>query len=468
MSATRYALLIGINDYKKQELHYCNQDVYQIRQRLVNQCDFNEQNIICLVSTNQNPIEDIYMQFLESVEMIKKVFIAEVDLIQFYFSGHGKFEEETKLEFHDTQVSVQEIFNHLSSLNPSNSIIILDACHSGFGIDIKSTEEASAMVSYYNQRYIAKSNGTYFLCSCKQDEKSRAFGKYNGSVYTKYLCEAIDNSNIYDKDTLAASLFDIHQYAAKRISLSGDYQQTPFFQSQSHGYFPFSFLRSGTLMTSCKISLDHTNDENEVVNFLLKPQLNMTDEFRRDLGQFLSEMVLNIFKHNYSKSISISITGNKIEVVDNSQIAFNPFTAEEKDDHYGVRTYNIFLEKYNGKVATKYTEGTPNIIELEFNDSIFSLSTNNPCHIELPSATMLATRELNKYDFDEVCDEILLDISKTITPLSFYRNLFDYLLERTSKKKPLLILKMHKDDMLRSDVKTILERFYPKERLILI
>lgn len=468
MAEVRYAILVGINDYKKQPLHFCDKDVAMIKNRLVNNCLFEKGNVHEIVSTIEKPVHDVFTELKKIIEKIRESFVLGVDTIKFYFSGHGKFEKETILEFHESNITVQEVFDMLNALSPANNILMIDACHSGYGIDVKSSEEANAITAYYNQRYIAKAAGAYFLCSCKQDEKSKAFPKYNSSVYTKYFCEAIDNGNLYDEDSLSVSLSDIHQYTSKKISLNGEYQQTPFFQTKSHGYYPFAFKSKSEVITSCLIKLNQSDDENEIVKFLLSPQLNMSVEFRRDFGQFISEMVLNLFKHNYSRSVSISVEGNTIEIRDDSDIQFNPFGAEETAEGNGVKVYKLFLAKYAGKVRYSFVEGTPNIINFEFDKSIFDSGPENPCYIQMPTITLLSEKLLNKYKLNGDCDEIVIDISKSVLPASHCFPLFESLLKRTSDKSPLIIIKMNEKDMLRDYFKNIIKINFANDRIILV
>lgn len=77
-------------------------------------------------------------------------------------------------------------------------------------------------------------------------------------------------------------------------------------------------------------------------------------------------------------------------------------------------------------------------------------------------------RDLNVYEFDPNCSEIVIDISKSTSPLSFIvRHLFDYILKHTLQSQ-LIVLKMHPEDMQRSYLKELVSREEHLERILII
>ena len=147
---------------------------------------------------------------------------------------------------------------------------------------------------------------------------------------------------------------------------------------------------------------------------------------------FLTELFLNLFSHNYSTRVDLRIEGNVIEVLDYSRKSFDPFTAVSNGNGNGIVVYQMFLEKYKDWISPLYEPGYPNAIKLEFDPKILDYRPVNPCDIEVGQVHLLSPRDLNKYEFDPNCPEIVLDISRSLSCLSFIvRNLFEYLVGNT-------------------------------------
>jgi hypothetical protein len=256
----------------------------------------------------------------------------------------------------------------------------------------------------------------------------------------------------------------MHEYATKKIDLDRD-PQVPFLIAQSAGYYPFAFAGQEQL-SGCELTLD-IHHEDEVYQFLDREELNLPDYFKRDFSQFIAELALNLFNHNHSKGLTLSFNGNTIEIQDRSSQSFNPFTAPLTAEGKGVRVYGRFLDKYSGKLKTTYLPGAPNIIRLEFDQSIFSAIVTDPCYLEVSETFLTSITPLNQHNYDIPCEVLTIDISRSFFPLSICVKMFDELLARTARKSPLIVFKLAPDDMQREDVASILRRSH-YERILLL
>lgn len=445
MNETRYAVLIGINDYLKSPLRYCANDVIELKKRLINNCLYAVENIYEIVSTKDASVSNVYEKFVQIVDMIKQKFVAKSDNILFYFSGHGKFEvDQTYLEFHEELVSTQMIYEQMSAMVPANQVYILDACHSGFGIEFKSGDSAS-MDAYYQQRYIAISDGLYFLCSCKQDEKSQAFHEYKNGVFTKYIVEAIDNSSIYDSENNFLSLPVIHEYALKKILLTGKYKQTPFMQMQASGYYPFA-VKKPEESIFCDSVVESFSTDTEIEDFFRREDLNLSKDLRRDLFHFCSELILNLFGHGYSPNVQISIAGNTVSICDFSEKSFNPFVAEPTTDGLGIKIIKDFMDRYKSVCNFSYEEGSPNTTTLSFSKEVAEFKYDAPCFIAIENESLKRPENLNTIKFDKNCKQLVIDATNALVWGSMGGLFMDYLISRTEDNKTFIILKLDKND----------------------
>jgi hypothetical protein len=466
MTNLRIAILVGINDYEGKPLTYCVKDVEALDANLQSKCKFNK--IFAITSSSENSRNGIYHEFLKILETIKTEYPNEQLDLLFYFSGHGIFKKETFLEFHDDPIPMQEIFDRINTLNPSHQVYILDACHAGFGVEVKGSADTAAIMELYNQRYISKSDGVYFLCSCKENETAKAYPKYQNGVFTHYLIEGLNNTKIYDRDLASLSLPVLHEYVSKKISLNYDYQQTPFMQVHSSGYYPFAFLDAPASQKLVNLQLPLSKDENEIIDFILSDAINAPRTFKKDLAHLFAELIFNLFEHNFSSGVALEVKGHVFRLLDYSKVHVNPFKALHKEGHSGVIVRNRFFETYEDRFEASYTPGNPNVIEFHFDESLF-LPKMDHCSFYIEERNFWNPRVISNLEFDPACEEILIDLSHTILPLCRGGHVFDYLIQMTSKTKPLIMIRLDKDDnMLRKDLQNVLDQSEEYKRIMVI
>jgi|GEM_PF-6076225 len=461
---SRHAILIGINDYKTRPLKYSVNDVGLLRDGLINHCRFAEDQIHSIESCQLYPVEEIRKKFFEKIMELKEK-IEPDSVVFFYFSGHGIYLDKSHLLFHETEVSIQEIYDALNAFKPKNQCYVIDACYSGGDIEFKSSMEHSA--EYSSQWLEARSEGVHLYCASKSTELSMGLSELKHGVYTYNFVKAMSLHALYDEELETLSLNELHFYAIKRILIDYDQRQTPFQYSKASGYFPFCFIEKPHQLANLNVDFPKLRDE-EVSKIINDPALNLPEVIKMDLINFLNELLSNLYDHNRSKSVDLKIYDNIIELLDYSRGHFNPFEAEPIQGGNGIVVYRLFLEKYDKWIKTSYTPGDPNIIRMEFNPEILDYRSVNPCHIQIKELILLNIRNLNAYEFDQNCSEIVIDISKSNSPLSFIvRHLFEYLLKHTLDTQ-LIVLKMHPEDMQRDYVKKLVSQEKHLERILVI
>lgn len=461
---SRFAILIGINDYATNPLSYCVKDVLLMKNALIDYCRFSKDQIFSITSYKEKPITDVEKAFSLTLTELQKVVPDEATLF-FYFSGHGNYDGVSYLQFHENKVAIQYIYDQLNALTPKNQFYVIDACYSGAGIEIKSGIDP--MIDYYNDRFEVKSTGFHLLCSSNFNQVSRSLPALNNSVYTATLVRGMSISSLYDDELKSLSIHDLHNYSVKRILLDYQEKQTPFQFSKVTGYVPFSFHQKTNYVTRVPFEAE-IKQQQDIYKILDHATVHLPVAFKRDLSNFISELSNNLYTHNRSRSVELKISGNLLEILDDSRSSFDPFTASKTEDGNGVVVYQLFLKKYGSWIKTSYSPGSPNVISLELDPSIFSSPQVNPCHIKIEKMFMINIKDLNEYDFDENCKDIVIDISKPSVPLSFIvRGLFDYLLQHT-KDYQLIILKMDQHDMQRDYVMEFAKRNEHLGRIMVI
>ncbi len=196
-SGNRWAVLIGVNEYKDQ-IHYgqlkvCVKDVDAIYTQLVTS-GFDKQRIHLFSDhTDQIPTRDNMLVALKAVADATE----KDDLLLFYYSGHGDKEGSESylvtqngrhVALEDTAVKISRVKQIMQQAQARAKVIVLDACHSGANIEGKG---AKSMSEEFIQRVFKQAEGIAILASCKQGQVSYEWRENERSVFTHYLLEAL-------------------------------------------------------------------------------------------------------------------------------------------------------------------------------------------------------------------------------------------------------------------------------------
>ncbi len=291
MKETRYAVLIGMNDYKKNPLSYSVKDVLDVKNVLIEYCRFDNENIFTIVDSSTPIITQIHQAF----EKIKKQFRRNSDLILFYYSGHGEYDsEQTKslLFFQDeTSLGIGDIAkDYFEPLEAKNQYLIIDACHSGKNVYIKQKNNPRKI----ERKLFYDSKEIYFLFAAEENKKAYQNEKLKNSYFSYYFIEAVKDKKLYDEDGLL-SMNSIDEYIRKKISVHKDVIQIPGSESRTTGYKPFAF-RNETIKKVEKIpeilKINIMEDSND---FDLGSSL--TIENRQRIQNQLKELLTNKFEN---------------------------------------------------------------------------------------------------------------------------------------------------------------------------
>lgn len=221
------AFLVGISEYfieNTENLPYCKNDIFQLRKSLIKGLKANEKNIT-LIGCDNTVIfayfDYMFDSFLSS--------LTEDDTMIFYFSGHGT---NGNILLSDKEISINSIIERIQNSKSKSKIIILDCCHSGDfildGVAQLSTDDSIA-------EFVG--TGCTIMASCTASQESGFHPKQNISLYTSFLCDAIEDRFIIKKGK--KSLEDINKlirlYNKVWNERKGVRLQEPIFRSNMGG-----------------------------------------------------------------------------------------------------------------------------------------------------------------------------------------------------------------------------------------
>ncbi len=195
-TSSKYAILIGINDYHESlgSLNCCVQDVQLMEQTLVEYCGFPKNNVLLLTDDEPEERKPTYGN-IHSWLASWLTFVGPNDLLVLHFSGHGLLRNGSTLlipsdgNMHSLDVTgirlshVQEL---VESCKARQKVFFLDACHSGAGRDIMPMTKTTVSE-------LDSAEGIYTIASCKEDQISHEFQEQGQGVFTWALIEAIKN-----------------------------------------------------------------------------------------------------------------------------------------------------------------------------------------------------------------------------------------------------------------------------------
>jgi hypothetical protein len=221
------ALLVGVCEYPAlgcAPLPLCKNDLYALRNALINGINVNPKNILLCGETGKVTSEELIC----SAKTILLNVTSE-DTFIFYFSGHGG---KDCLVLSDNLIGLQDFIDTLEKVKAKNKIIILDCCHSGgFSIngipqiDITDTVESFA------------GHGYAVLASCGAEQLSGFNIDRKISLYTSFLCDALTSRYLIRKGKKSLEIINesIFHYSNIWNKKNSSNMQQPIFRSNIGG-----------------------------------------------------------------------------------------------------------------------------------------------------------------------------------------------------------------------------------------
>lgn len=185
----RYFIGLSCEEYKNyNNIYYCHNDLFLIKDTLVEFCDYSLDNCYCSM---------IYLDADDSnseywYKMINKVSskMTRYDTILFYFAGHGMvidgdgyflLPNSRPGKEKETALSLKKI-NTLLKQSKGNSFSIIDACHSG--IDARDGFGSALIENLFNKSWAT-------LAACSENECSFPDKIKEQGIFTYNISEAI-------------------------------------------------------------------------------------------------------------------------------------------------------------------------------------------------------------------------------------------------------------------------------------
>lgn len=229
-----YAIIIGNEDYKSKQpslsyeanVKYAVNDAKIFQEYLINTIGIPNTNITYLTNATSAQIK-------QAINKVKQLPLVNSNAeIIFYYAGHGLPDEKTKEQYlipvdvNSSNLSfglkINEIESELSSNNPKQVLLILDACFSGAARNESLLSNRAVRVR--PKENVIKGNSIILSASSKE-EASKSYDEMQHGMFTYFLLKKIQETK---GNVDLQTLFDFLHFNVREKSLLINNQfQTP-------------------------------------------------------------------------------------------------------------------------------------------------------------------------------------------------------------------------------------------------
>jgi hypothetical protein len=254
----KYALLIGINDYKSpriRDLNYSEADALYLKDMLIKYARYKPQNVKIIQGDAAT-----YARIKKEIYWLGKTANKD-DTVFFYFSGHGtrvedtdgneadKMDEafcpyETDIDNPASVILDDEIGHWFRRINAKQVIVVLDCCHSGGaagrslendgskGLEMVAASMGRGLLNSDDDPYAKdlQVDNKFIMTASDADEQSYENPKLGHGVFTYYVGEAIrgDADSNNDQEITTLEMYEYTRAKTLEFAKTIKRQQTPF------------------------------------------------------------------------------------------------------------------------------------------------------------------------------------------------------------------------------------------------
>ncbi|MEK5071669.1 caspase family protein [Sporosarcina sp. FSL K6-1508] len=200
----RAALIVGIDHYMHvSPLFGCVNDAHSVN-AVLGRDDGGSLNFDCNLLTGTGP--NNLIQRNELKDSIEELFKKDMDVVLFYFAGHGYIEASggyiiaSDSDRGDSGISLTDILTYANNSPAKNKIIILDSCHSGQMGDSPGQETANlaegitVLTASSKEQYASEENGRGVFTTLLVDALHGSAANLTGDVTPGSIYAHIDQS----------------------------------------------------------------------------------------------------------------------------------------------------------------------------------------------------------------------------------------------------------------------------------
>jgi len=439
----KFAFIIGINNYKNiNSLEYAENDAKSIKEILVKEYDYKDENITMLLGkeANKENILNNYSKFINET--------CDNDSLLFYYSGHGETymgiqgNEGFLVPYDGTQenwntlIGWQEIIEKGNLMKAKHIFYVIDACYSGLALS-----RGPAFASSRFLTDILSRPARQVLTAGKGDQKvADAKGPIaKHSLFTGYFIKGLQGEAAQENGIITANM--LMAYVSNKVGNDSNSFQTPQ-AGEIFGDGDFVFKGYNN-----KSNKDNKKNEEQLVK-IPSPNDDYLDISNSNINEFkellsdsknrikINEIINNEIKEVISKLIIISEFPNKYDektfkdIVLKYNQTINSFMQKLiLLVYYGEGLYDSLIKKIIDKLANvNNTNGIEIYIKLQYYPcliayyiSIISCIESN--NIKLLNEILNLNKDIGINRYIDT-NNLLVNISSNISEISNYFKVF--------------------------------------------
>jgi len=223
VSAKRYAVVVGINDYSQTsigDLSFCVADAEAIYEALITYCEYDPECVTLLSDNSQE--EDrkpSRSNILAAIVAMADNATAE-DSILFFFAGHGTRDTSDSYlltnEFRssiiaDTSIPMDKVNSYLRQPNAKFTMRFFDACHSG-----RMGTRAAPVGPDIRKHFLVDGEGWMTLAACKEDQVAYESPRHGHGIFSYCLLKGLSGEAATPDGEI--TLYSLSTYTINEIS----------------------------------------------------------------------------------------------------------------------------------------------------------------------------------------------------------------------------------------------------------
>lgn len=439
----KFAFIIGINNYKNvNSLEYAENDAKSIKDILINEYRYKEDNITLLLGEDANK-ENILNHYSK---YINETF--DNDSLLFYYAGHGETymgiqgNEGFLVPYDGTQenwntlISWKEIIEKSNLMKAKHIFYVIDACYSGLALS-----RGPAFASSRFLTDILSRPARQVLTAGKGDQKvADAKGPIaNHSLFTGYFIKGIQGEAAQENGIITANM--LMAYVSNKVGNDSNSFQTPQ-AGEIFGDGDFVFRGSDNQPNE-----DDRKNEEQLVR-IPSPNDDYIDISKSKINEFkellsdsknrikINEMINKEIQETISKLIIISQFSSTYDdkILVNIILKYNQSVNLLMQMlvlliYYGDSLYDSLIKKILDKLANvKNTNGIEIYIKLQYYPCLIAYYISIIACIESNNIKLLKEiLDLNKdIGVNRYIDtnNLLVNVSSSISEISNYFKVF--------------------------------------------
>ena len=452
MSETRYAILIGINDYEVIPLDYCGNDVDLMGKCFTNYCKVLTDNIFPIRSTYNAPVEDIWASFEKAFLRIENSFVQEKDSIFFFFSGHGARKgNSTAMMFKKEVVQLQNVFAKFLQVKPKYIFILIDACFSGVGIE----DGLKDVGDYHLAQEVAVATGYTIFCASASDKPAKEDDNLKNGRFTHLFAEVIRNKQHYKKDIL--NLSTVYHEIDRAFKERPEFRQLPFNQSKGLSTYPIALLDEHNQAYYANHYIDDVDEYSwDAIKADIKAYVSTSNEVINEFERLIREILKNSKKWGGATHTSVTISKNTVTIVDNSGKYFDLFNVP---DHIEKKGGSITAEKFRANFSYAFEVNIGYNGEFVHQRFDFTDQPEGPCKLSVTSLRqLLGLFKGNTIVIPQECKQFIIEVEQGRLDLSGVYFFLGALIESSKISGVPVILRIPSNDSIKGDIIRVLQR----------